>query len=159
MKSCSQFVIAVALFSFAALAQETTRSLADQVSEGRNLAAALMFSLVRVYRDTGRIASNRTEAGASSDPAHTYGKFVAAVDVVHGSVVVTYGRDADDRIAGKTLVVSPYESASNELWWRCGEARVPEGFVPLGTYQGRPISLPSSTVPSEFLPAACREEP
>jgi hypothetical protein len=157
MKHHRQSVIAAALVSFAALAQETPGSLINQVSEGRNLAAALMFGVVRVYRDTGRIPSNRKEAHASSDPTHTYGKYVVAVDVVHGSVVVTYGRDADDRIAGKTLVISPYESASNELWWRCGEATVSEGFVPLGTYQSRPISLQRSTVPSDFLPPSCKE--
>jgi len=157
MKRHGQSVIAVALLSFAALAQYTPGSLIAQVSEGRNLAGALMFGVVRAYRDTGRIPGNREEAGASPDPTHTYGKFVAAVDVVHGSVVVTYGRDADSRIAGKILVISPYESASNELWWHCGEATVPEGFVPLGTYQSRPISLQRSTVPSDSLPPSCKE--
>jgi pilin len=152
-------VIALALLAAPAFAQETPRSVTTQVSEGRNLAAALMSLLARVYHDTGRIPSSRKEAGASPDPTDTFGKYVAAVDIVQGSIVVTYGRDADERIAGKTLVLSLYENASNQFWWHCGAATVREGFVPLGTYQGRPVSLQPSTVPAEFMPPSCNAEP
>jgi hypothetical protein len=158
MRPRGHSVIAVALLASPAFAQDAPRSVTAQVSEGRNLAAALMSRVARVYSDTGRIPSNRKEAGASPDPADTFGKYVAAVDIVQGSIVVTYGRDADERIAGKTLVLSLYESASNEFWWHCGGGTVREGFVPLGTYQGRPISLQPSTVPAEFLPPSCKAE-
>jgi hypothetical protein len=151
-------VVAVALLPFVALADEKPDRLALEVSEGANLAAALKFNLLRVYRDTGRIPSNRTEARVSPNPTDTYGKFVASVDIVDGSIVVTYGRDADERIAGKTLVISLYENAANQFLWRCGDAALPEGFVPLGTYMGKPIPLQPSTVPSDAMPPACHKD-
>jgi hypothetical protein len=148
----------VALLPFVALADEKPDRLVMEVSEGTNLSAIFKRNVLRAYRETGRVPSNRKEAGASPDPTDTFGKFVASVDIVHGSLVVTYGRDADQRIAGKTLVISPYENAANQFVWLCGEAALPEGYVPLGTYQGRPIPLPPSTVPSESMPPACSKD-
>jgi type IV pilus assembly protein PilA len=65
-----------------------------------------------------------------------------------GQIVITYGLQANSKINGLVLDISPGLSANNDVVWVCGKA-------------GNPASLASSppadasTVPVQYLPGAC----
>ena len=44
----------------------------------------------------------------SADPTESGGKYVESVDVLGGTIVVTYGSAANGVIAGRTLAIQPY---------------------------------------------------
>ena len=74
-----------------------------------------------------------------------------------GAVVVTFGYDASALISARTFTMTPYETAGNGIVWRCGAAPAPGGLDLLGTAGGGNAAIYAApTVPSIYLPAACR---
>jgi hypothetical protein len=69
----------------------------------------------------------------------TKGKYVASVNIVNGRVDVTFGNDAHVEIFGETLYLTPYQSGSGSIVWRCG-------FAP----------APTPTIAERYLPSVCR---
>ena len=131
------------------------RAIQPQVAEGLQLVAELEGAIERAFRETGQLGDGSPGVGLAVDPAQIRGTYVANIEVVGGTIVVTYGREADDRIAGRTLVITPYQNLAGEIWWRCAEALVPDGYTLLGTYRGTPVSLRHSTVSRAALPKSC----
>jgi Pilin (bacterial filament) len=127
------------------------RAIEPQVAEGLRSVVELESAIERTFRESGRIAV----AYHALNPDDIRGTHVASIEVIGGAIVITYGREADRRIVGRTLVITPYQNLAGEIWWRCAEAQVPDGFVPLGTYAGTPVSLLRSTVSRAALPASC----
>ena len=95
----------------------------------------------------------------SADAADTSGRYVAGVDIANGVLTITYGNEANPRIAGdgaNTLTLTPYESADLSLLWRCGSAPEPDSAELLGTAAGMAAAYMAPTLPVRYLPAACR---
>lgn len=127
-----------------------------QVSEGLNLAAAAKAAIAETYLNRGTAPANRSVAGMSANNSDTNGKYVSAVAVTNGTITVTYGVDANTQINGNTLGIQPYITADDSVVWLCGNASN-ANFV-TGT-----VAMPTSgaaatatTVPNQYLPAACR---
>ncbi|RPI61988.1 MAG: hypothetical protein EHM50_04750, partial [Lysobacterales bacterium] len=74
-----------------------------QVSEGLNLAAAAKAAVAETYLRTNEAAVDRSAAGMSPAATDTSGKYVESVDVAGGTVLVTYGAEANPTIAGRVL--------------------------------------------------------
>jgi len=123
-----------------------------QVAEGLNMAAHAKAPIADTFLNTGVSPANRAAAGMTALPGDTAGKYVSAVDVQNGVIVVTYGYEAHAIIAGLTLTVTPYETVDASIMWRCGNAAPPVGNDLLGTTT---VYIPP-TVPNEYLPAPCR---
>ena len=104
-----------------------------QVSEGLNLAAAAKAAVAESFLNRGRAPMNRADAGMSANATETSGKYVQAVDVVDGAIVITYGNEANAQIANETLGITAYETPDLSVAWKCGAARVPTGTSMLGT--------------------------
>jgi type IV pilus assembly protein PilA len=128
-----------------------------QVAEGLNIAAHAKAPIMDAFLNNGEAPANRTAAGMSPLPADTQGKYVNAVDVQNGVVVVTFGNDVNAVIAGLTLTLTPYETPGFGVVWRCGTAIAPAGLSPLGTAGGgTTAAYQAPTVPDVYLPASCR---
>jgi type IV pilus assembly protein PilA len=124
----------------------------SQVSEGLTLAAAAKAAVAESFSQTGIAPVNRMTAGMSNTATDTAGKFVQAVDVQGGTVVVTYGHDANAKITGaanNTLALVPYATADASVAWRCGLANVPVNATAFGNNV-------TTTVDPRYLPKACR---
>jgi type IV pilus assembly protein PilA len=140
-----------------------------QVSEGMNLAAAAKAAVAESFLNRGEAPATRTEAGMSANDTDTSGKYVESVDVVNGTILITYGLDANAVIDGMTLGLTPYETADLSIAWKCGGADVPEdglgaALLPMGTQGGGNVAvLDSGTLDDvdfhKYLPAACRPTP
>jgi type IV pilus assembly protein PilA len=123
-----------------------------QVSEGLSIAAGIKVDVVEAYRRTGAAPADRLEAGLSEDPTDTAGQYVASVDVVKGTIILTYGANANAALAGSVLAIQPYVMPDRSVAWRCGQGRVPDGAMPMDAGATR-FTTDITTI---YLPSACR---
>jgi type IV pilus assembly protein PilA len=133
----------------------------SQVTEGLNLAGAAKAAVAESFSNTGLAPLNRTEAGMSVNPTDTNGKYVSSITITNGTILVTYGVQANAVIANQTLELVPYETVDKSVTWRCGAAAALAGNVLLGTgtaqmaaYNGG--TLATNATLNKYLPKACR---
>ncbi len=128
-----------------------------QVSEGLSLIAPAKARVAAAFLTRGEAPADRTAAGLSAAATDSSGKYVSQVEIVDGVISVTYGFEASAVIAGLTFTMTPYETSNFGVVWRCGSAPAPAGLSPMGTSGGGNItSYIAPTVPSRYLPSACR---
>jgi type IV pilus assembly protein PilA len=134
-----------------------------QVTEGLNLAGAAKTAVAEAFANTGISPQTRTLSGMSATGTDTNGKYVTSVDVVTGTIVITYGNAANAAINAGTLGLTPYETLDKSVAWRCGSSAAPGAAANavLGTAGGGAVSvyIPGTlAVPAteKYLPKACR---
>jgi type IV pilus assembly protein PilA len=125
-----------------------------QISEGLNLAAGPKAAVAEAYLRGGVAPSDRSAAGLPADAADTSGKYVSSIDVVGGTLVVTYGAEANSMIAGRVLGMQPYVSSDRGVVWRCGEGAAPQGAAAMDPRA--PSAAGVTDVEARYLPSACR---
>ena len=124
-----------------------------QVSEGMTLSAAAKAAVAETFLNTGTAPANRTEAGMSPVGTDTFGKYVSAVDVTDGSIIVTYaGPDVNQLITGKQVAIVPYTSTDFSVTWTCGYSDVPGSASLMNG-----ATAATSDLDQKYLPAACRQ--
>ncbi len=138
-----------------------------QVTEGLNLAGAAKAAVAESYSNTGNAPLNREAAGMSAAATDTNGKYVTQISVANGTIVITYGNEANRALhpggTGLTLGLTPYETADRSVAWRCGSAPVPGAAANalLGTAGGgTTASYVAGTLAvaatNKYLPKSCR---
>jgi type IV pilus assembly protein PilA len=116
-----------------------------QVTEGLNMAGPVKAQVAEYWTKNQRWPEQADLGGAVP-----IGKYVASVGVASGSVVITYGRQANKLIDGKRLVLMPGTDAQGEPRWTCGNRLHPDGVTPAeGPY--------GSDLANKYLPSLCRE--
>lgn len=128
-----------------------------QVTEGMNMAAHAKVPVVDAFLNDGEAPANRLAAGMTALPTDTSGKYVESVNVVNGRIDVTFGNEVNRIIDGGVLSLTPYAANQSSVVWRCGNAGAPAAPAQLmGT--GTPVQAAfiATTVPNQYLPAACR---
>jgi type IV pilus assembly protein PilA len=124
----------------------------SQVTEGLNLASAVKAGVGEAYANSGTWPTDLTAAGGdAANPAS--GKYVSSVAVNNGTIVITYGVDANTAIAGKILALKPMVSPNNDVIWVCGRAAAPAGAVESA---GGNSGANSTDVLAKYLPSNCR---
>jgi uncharacterized membrane protein YhaH (DUF805 family)/Tfp pilus assembly protein PilE len=124
-----------------------------QISEGLNLAAGPKAAVMEAFQRDRAIPVDRAAAGLSEDAADTSGQYVDSVDVVGGTVVVSYGANANPLIAGSLLAIQPYVMADGSIVWRCAHAAPPGGGVAADAAFS---SADVTDIEPRYLPSACR---
>lgn len=127
-----------------------------QVSEGVNMASNVKVQITEAFGQRGRTPDDREQAGLSASATDTRGTYVASVGVTNGTISVVFGHEAHEAINGETLVLVPYETTERSVVWRCGLAAAPSGLATMGTVAGDAAPVIATTIPSRFLPSACR---
>ncbi len=126
----------------------------SQVSEGLTLAGAAKAAVAESFSQTGTAPANRTEAGMSANANDTQGKYVSGVEVDDGSIIITYGNEANAKITGNLLQLTPYETGDASVAWRCGGANPPANLTL--TLGNGAATYAAGNVTSKYLPKACR---
>jgi hypothetical protein len=103
----------------------------------------------------GEPPAGRPEAGMSPLATDTKGKYVASVNIVNGRVDVTFGNDAHVEIFGETLYLTPYQSGSGSIVWRCGFAPAPTNTAALEGNGVEAVHI-DPTIAERYLPSVCR---
>jgi type IV pilus assembly protein PilA len=122
-----------------------------QVTEGLNLAGAVKASVAETFSQTGLWPANNTEAGVGVANGVS-GKYVTSVAVANGGITITYGAQANNKINGATLGLTPATSANNDVVWVCGNKDVPAGATAAGT-----AGVTSNTLLDKYMPQTCRD--
>ena len=123
-----------------------------QVTEGLTLAGGWKASIAEYYAQNGAFptcASTTGGAGCIAAAGATTGKYVSSVVVgpSAGQIVITYGVQANAKLAALKLDISPGLSTNNDMVWVCGKAAVPA----LATAP----PADATNVPAQYLPTSC----
>ena len=121
-----------------------------QVVEGLTLAGPVKTAVADYYAKHGDWP---VDADAAGVPPVT-GKYFDSITVASGSVVITYGGAANDRLAGQQLILLPGVTPSGDVAWICGEHGGPatEGVTVVTRGPG-----PGGTgIAAKYLPHYCR---
>jgi type IV pilus assembly protein PilA len=131
-----------------------------QVTEGLSLASAAKAAVAESYAQSGNAPATRAVAGMTVAATETSGKYVVSVNITNGSILITYGNQANRAIGTQNLQITPYETPDRSVAWRCGNAAQPAGTQLLGTggtvvaaYNAGTLGNPAL---QKYLPAACR---
>ena len=145
------------ILSSLAISAYQTYSVRAQVAEGISLVANAKTPIVDSFIVLGEAPGNRVSAGLSPNPTDTVGNYVASVDVTNGRVDITFGNRAHADIAGRTLSLTPYETAGLDIVWICGNQIPGPGLNPMGFSGGgnQSVQIPT-TVEPRYLPSSCR---
>jgi type IV pilus assembly protein PilA len=129
----------------------------SQVTEGLSLADGWKTGVSEFYAQNGTFPTGCSAAGNAAGgkmvcAANTTGKYVKTVTVgpLAGQIVITYGGQANAKVTNLKLDISPGLSQNSDVVWICGKAGV-AGMVALATAP----PADGSTVPVQYLPAAC----
>ena len=146
-------VAIIGILASLAISGYQTYTVRAQVAEGLSMAGGAKVPIVDAYLQTGVAPADRLAAGMTANKTDTRGGYVGAVDVVDGRVDIYFtGPDAHTAIAGRTLSLTPYESASStSVAWQCGFSGLPAGALLIN---GAAHKNPSIEV--RYLPSACR---
>jgi len=79
------------------------------------------------------------------------GRYVEAIEVVSGMIVITYGGEASGAIAGRVLAIVPALDSQRALAWACGYGQPPAGFEIVYENPGS-----YSDIDQVYVPPACR---
>jgi type IV pilus assembly protein PilA len=126
-----------------------------QVTEGLSLASGWKTAISEYYAQNGAFptcSSTTGGAGCVAATAASSGKYVSSVTVgAGGQIVITYsGSQANAKLTGGLLDISPGLSVNNDIVWVCGKAAVPTAPA----LQTAPPA-DASTVPAAYLPTSC----
>jgi type IV pilus assembly protein PilA len=150
-------VAIIGILGSIAMSAYQTYTIRAQVAEGISLAAGAKTPVTDAFMGRGEAPATRSSAGLSANAADTNGNYVSAVEVVNGRIDITFGNNANAAIAGRTLSLTPYETAFLDVVWVCGNQIPPAALSPMGTSGGGNASVQiPTTVDSRYLPSTCR---
>ena len=128
----------------------------SQVTEGLNLAAAVKAGVSESFANTGTWPIDLTGAGGDN-ANHPKGKYVTDVDIANpGTIVITYGDQANAAVAGKKLYMRPGVSTNMDVIWVCGYAAAPAGQSSNADSAGTDSAADATDVLPKYLPRNCR---
>ena len=126
----------------------------SQVTEGLNLASAVKAGVAETYAQTGEWPADMDGAGGDSANLPS-GKYVESVDVTNGTIVITFGNDANDVINGSILTMQPRISANNDVVWLCGEY-TGAGIAGLTDPASGASDAGTTDLDGKYMPQSCR---
>ena len=119
----------------------------SQASEGLAMASATKASVAEYYADRGAWPTAMSDLGVSVAPT---GKYVSGISVNSGTIIVTYGNDANSRaLAGQTISLRPGWTPNLDVIWQCGDRAVTAS----ATFDS---GAPSNSVAGKYRPSNCR---
>jgi type IV pilus assembly protein PilA len=121
-----------------------------QVTEGLTLADGWKTAIAEYYANTGNWPSQGNLAGTNN----SVGKYESTVTVSVGSIIITYGNQANKNISGFSLALTPYTDNNNDVIWDCGTAAAPTGGG-AAIASGAATSSAGTSVSPQYLPTAC----
>jgi type IV pilus assembly protein PilA len=124
----------------------------SQVTEGLNLAADMKAAVAEQFAQTGAWPANNAAVGITAVKS---GKYVSQVNIVTGTIQITYSNTApfiaNANLNGLILGLKPMVSANGDVIWNCGY-KAAIGADPASGASG----ANGTTVTAKYLPSTCR---
>jgi type IV pilus assembly protein PilA len=145
-----------ALLGAAGVSSLRTHLVRIEIAESVELARYARDRVARTFRRTGTPPADAADAGLSMLDIEG-GPYIAETRIVDGRIDLVFGADANQAIAGRTLSLTPFETADRQVVWSCGSASPGLGLKPLGFAGGsRQPARATTTIEPRYLPASCR---
>jgi len=126
-----------------------------QVTEGLNLMSDMKAGVAEWYAQEGAWPSSLIQLGISGGASSKTGKYVSSVGMNTGTLIATFGIQANKNIADKALTLKPMVSKNGDVIWVCGKREEPSGADdPSSGASGNA----STTLLAKYLPATCRAQ-
>ena len=128
-----------------------------QVTEGLNLASAVKTGVSESFANTGIWPTDFVASGGGA--ALPSGKYVSSIDVLDGTITITFGNDVNDTINNETLGLQPQLSDNNDVVWVCGYYTAANSTLnqPAGG-NNSPAAVGVTTLDQKYLPQSCRDD-
>lgn len=126
-------ILIVAILAAIAIPSYQDYTVRAQISEGLNMSGTARHAIEEYYEENNALPKDNETAGIAP-PTSLSAKYVVAVEVYDGNVIITYGNSASDQISGNTLQMAPSIRPNATIEWQCQ----------------------SDHIASRHLPAACR---
>jgi hypothetical protein len=128
-----------------------------EVTASVAFAAPAQEHVTQSFKRYGEPPRDRESAGLSRGKGDSRGQYVDWIDVVDGRVDLHFGSEADAALAGRTLSLTPFETADREVFWVCGNRIPGPGLKPLGFANGARQAVQVVTqIEPRYLPSTCR---
>ena len=146
-------VAIIGILAAVALPAYQDYTIRSQASEGLSLMSGAKTAVAETFLNRGALPGDREEAGMSANATDTAGQFVTQVDIDDGVITATYGNNANAKINGDTLVLTPWETGDGSVGWQCNSASA--GPAPGGTALAGGNS-DVGTLSAQYAPSQCR---
>jgi len=120
----------------------------SQVSEGLAMASATKTSVAEFFADRGVWPGDNDDLGITQTPT---GKYVTGITVTSGQILISFGNDANNAIAGDSLQLRPGSTPNLDVVWQCGNRSV-TGTISFTTEN----ATDGGTVEGKYRPSNCR---
>ena len=128
-----------------------------EIAESIALAKYAQDQVTRAFRRTGIPPADSASAGVSDDHVDGATRYVAETRVTDGRIDLVFGPEASSALQGRTLSLTPFETADQQVVWICGAKEPGVGLKPLGFAGGGQLALQAPTsIEARYLPPACR---
>jgi len=122
-----------------------------QVTEGLSLADDFKTAVAEYFQNNGTWPTGYAQVPAAGQipmQGNATGKYVSAIAVTAGNVIITYNQAAvNAKIKGNTLSINAGTDLNGDVVWVCGNSTLPVGVTLVGAG--------ATTVPATFLPTTC----
>ncbi|MEO8464934.1 MAG: pilin [Gammaproteobacteria bacterium] len=134
-----------------------TYAVRAEIASGLAGTTSVRDHVTAAFRTIGIPPANRQAAGLDLGRDAAWGDYVDNVDIVRGRVDIRFGGGADGTIAGRTLSMTPFETADQQVIWLCGNQLPGPGLEPLGFAGGaeQPVQV-LTLIDVRYLPPNCR---
>jgi type IV pilus assembly protein PilA len=128
-----------------------------EIEESIALAKYAQDQVTRAFRRSGTPPADNASAGVADDYVDGAARYVAEMRVTDGRIDLVFGPDASAALEGRTLSLTPFETADRQVVWVCGSREPGVGLNPLGFAAGGPLATrASTTIDPRYLPPSCR---
>ena len=110
-------VAIIAILAAIALPAYQDYLIRSQVSEGMTLASGAKTAVAETYANTGTMPADNAAAGLEA-ANKIKGKYVTATTVAAGVITSTFGGDANTKLTGKKLTLTPTDN-DGSISWAC----------------------------------------
>jgi type IV pilus assembly protein PilA len=128
-----------------------------EIEESIALAKYAQDQVTRAFRRTGTPPADSASAGLADSRVDGVANYVAETRVTDGRIDLVFGPEANAALEGRTLSLTPFETADRHVVWVCGSKEPGVGLNPLGFAGGGPLAVqPPPTIEPRYLPRSCR---
>ena len=129
-----------------------------QVMEGIVIAEDFKEGVTLFVLDNDRWPADLADAALEADAERRVGsaRYLEGLDISNGTITLTFGKTADERMQRKRLSMRPYVNDDGEVLWLCGRAEEPSDAHFDLEDGGKPSDRGITSLPDKHLPAECR---
>jgi type IV pilus assembly protein PilA len=124
-----------------------------QVTEGLNLMSDMKAGVAEWYAQEGAWPTSLGDIGISGAATDKSGKYVTQIALSTGTLVASFGGQANENIDGDTLSLKPFVSPNGDVIWVCGTRDTPSNATNPSSGGSGAVA---TTLEGKYLPATCR---